>query len=52
MSRSSELRADIARLRLILEEISDEEAADRVRAMIHELARRAHKLDNGSAAEN
>jgi hypothetical protein len=50
MSTSLELRAEIARLRLILEEIIDEEAADRVRAMVHELERRAHKLDDGSAA--
>jgi hypothetical protein len=52
MSTSLELRADIARLRLILEEIIDEDAAERVRAMIHELAQRTHKLDNGSGAEH
>ena len=40
-----------ANVNVILEEIIDEEAADRVRAMVHELERRAHKLDNGSAVE-
>jgi hypothetical protein len=49
MSKSAELRADVARLRVALEEITDDGARDAVLEMIAELERRAHELDNGSA---
>jgi hypothetical protein len=52
MSTSLELRAEIARLRLLRDGITDERARRAGPEMIDELERAAHELDNGSAAEN
>jgi hypothetical protein len=51
MSKSAELRAEIAHLRALLRDVTDEEARNAVLEMIGELERRAHDLDNGSSAE-
>ena len=52
MSAAAKLRAEIARLRELLPTITDDRTRDAVNEMIREHRRRAHLLDNGSAAEN
>lgn len=52
MSKSAEIRADIAGLRALLRDVTEERERDEVLEMIAELERRARELDNGSAAEN
>jgi hypothetical protein len=52
MAKSPELRAEIAHLRILLRDITDQRARRAVLDMIRELEQRARELDNGSAAEN
>jgi hypothetical protein len=49
MSRSGELRAEIAHLRNFLRDVTDQRARRAVLDMIRELEQRARELDNGSA---
>lgn len=49
MAKAAELRSEVARLRRLARGQTDPRVLAEINAMIEELERRAHELDNGEA---